>query len=749
MYVLPNAQVETKLNVSVFTLQETLRLITVRTAVLELVWSREDGALQGLRRLTASGIMRYGPPQTAVDVALNGPDRWLSSRFFARYLTHQCQEHDGAIEMTISIGLGLLKLYDCYRITDDLVARRISIQNVDTQHIRIYGLRMLIPHVRVGEREPCYFESPGNSVRPHVALDIAAEQRHDVRPRRFFTPGLNQGRVFEPAPSYGPGLLALHTDGQTDTSSPETLLCWYFSDVESAVPFMDGTPGDPPLSTPTVSIGHEVGLAGWLAPEERLTGGTQYLLLRPEPWIEARKTFQQTWELIGVRAPDDQAAWVKDAVIYETHPALHGGFVELARELPRLATLGINTLVLLPIWSFANPGRRLWDGNWSASGSPYAIRDLDVLDPMLGTADDLCDLVTTAHNLQMRVLIDFAVQGCAAGSRYVLEHPDWFIKDETGDFSTTQCPGTPLRFMDYYSFDWKNTELQDYLHNWALTQVQRYDIDGFRIIAPASTTLNWTGNPAHHASAANLGLLPLLRRLRQNMRQIKSSSALLCGLAGPLYTELHDACYDYLVHHMFVHLALNRISPAELGTYLSDYMHILPPGMTRICFTEKHDTCDVNPLVDGLRGSRISRMLLTGMVLCGFIPALWAGQEQGEERILTTLFRVRRDYPVLRYGDVLYNVVWCDSPQVFAVVRTLDTTYVIGLLNVSPYKQTVTLSLPVDQWQLDATTYRLRELLTGVIWQEDGRSTWRRIELQRLRLTLDPFQAYCLALEPQ
>ncbi len=737
------------MNVPAFTLDEKLRLIILRTPELELAWSREDGSLRTLSYLDGSSVLGHGPLESGLDVALNAPDNWLGTRSFARYLSHQCVEQDEAIEITLVTGLGLLKLYDRYRITGTMIARQVTIQNVAVEEARIYGLRMCIPHARVGRVELCHFEAPGNSVRPRIPLEVATEQRRTTRPRRNFAPGLNRGNVFEPVPTRGPGLLVLHSLVADDANPAETLLCWYYSEREAAQPFVEGMREITPLQLPAVSLGHEAGLAGRLYGEAWLTSGTQYLLLLREPWQTARTVFQHTWPSIGLPEIEPPPTWVRDAALYETHPALHGGFNSLTRKLPELAALGITTLVLLPIWNFSNPSKRLWDSNWSASGSPYAIRDLEQLDATLGTPADLRNLVQTAHRLDMRVLVDFAVQGCAASSRYVLQYPDWFIRDETGDIATIQIPGTPLRLMDYYSFDWNNQELRNYLQNWALDQMQRYDFDGYRTVAPASTALNWKSGLPYHASAANLGLLPLLRVLRTDMRAARPDSALLCSLAGPLYTPLHDASYDYPSHLMFVYTALNRMSPAELGDYLSDHMLTYPQGSMRICFTEKHDTCDINPLAVGMRGSRISRMLLVGMVMCGFIPALWSGQEQGQDHVFTALFQARRAYPVLRCGETLYNAVWCDSPQVFAVMRVLYKDCLLGLLNISPYKQTVTLSLPIDTLPLDNTSFRLHELLTDVCWIEDDQRSWRRSELQHLRLTLEPFQAYCLALEPQ
>lgn len=733
-----------------FELSETPQLISLRTPIFELAWSRDDGALRVWRYRDSDNIVGYGAGSAGLNVAVGGPDQWLSKRSFARFLYHRYEQDDDTAHLTIVVGLGPLKLYDHYAISGELITRQVTIENVGLDELQINGLRMVLPNACIGLPATCIFEAPGNSVRPHVPLAVAASQRHGVLPRRFFAPGLRRGSALEATPIQGPGLLALHNAPVPEHASAgkvETLLCWYASLREAAMPYVEG-PGDDPAALPlAVSLGHDVGLAGWLRPSAKLKSGIQYLMLLRCGWPEALRTFQDLLPRSGFQTTSDQAAWLHDATIYATHPALYGGFSQMSAILPDFVALGVTTLVLLPIWDFANPRQRLWDGNWIDSGSPYDIRDFEVLDPTLGTPAELRALVDTAHRLGLRVLVDFTVQGCAADSRYVDEHPDWFIKDENGAFVLPFSPSTGRRRKGCYSFDLNNPELQAYLHSWALQQIEDYNFDGYRVVNPYNPALNWAPRQPYHASAPTMAMLPLLRRLRSDLRQLKPDLALICDLHGPVYVETHDGCYDYLAHHMFVHTALNRMTPAELGTYLHDHIGALPPASLRICFMETQDTCDINPLVGGLRGSRISRMLLAGMIFCGFVPALWANQEQGEEMVVQALLQLWREQPVLRYGEVFYNTVRCDSAQVFIVVRKLGEHVVLGLLNFDPHKRTVTMQLPLEALNLEAGRYRLRELLLNLAWSEEGRSTWQRDELCQIRLTLDPFGAYCVALE--
>ena len=122
-------------------------------------------------------------------------------------------------------------MYDRYRITGTLIARRISVENVGKDEVRLQGVRLALPWARVGALETCHFDAPGTCVL-RLPLEVAAAQRLDVLPRRFFAPGLRDGRALERAPTQATGLLALH-DPQTD----EALLCWYYSAVEIGAAF--------------------------------------------------------------------------------------------------------------------------------------------------------------------------------------------------------------------------------------------------------------------------------------------------------------------------------------------------------------------------------------------------------------------------------------------------------------------------------------------------------------------------------
>ncbi|HWQ14532.1 MAG TPA: alpha-amylase family glycosyl hydrolase [Roseiflexaceae bacterium] len=714
-----------------FTVSQTRELLTVRTPEVELGFSCDDGGLRVLRHGGGPNLAGHGEPRPSVDICVGGKG-WLAERVFVRYLSYTVEERDGAVEVVVVIGIGALKVFDRYRVTGSLITRRVSVENVGEDEVQLCGVRMMLPWLRVGPPESCCFDAPGNSVRPRVPLAVAADQRPGVLPRRFFAPGLRQQRALEPAPTIAAGLMALH-----DAGGDGALLCWYHSAVEPALPQVEG-------NGQAVTLSHVVEVAEWLRAEVGISADAQYILLLDMPWSQALEAFQRTWALAGGALPPDAppaAPWVRDAAIYEVHPARFGGFAGLADALPGLTALGVNTLCLLPIWDYGAPDGRPWDGNWQA-GNPYAVADFGRLAAGLGGPADLRRLVQAAHARGIRVLLDLPLAGVAPGAGYLADHPEWFCQDEHGQ--PARAPGADT----VVAFDWANPGLRDHFAGWALGLLRDYELDGFRVIPPRAPLPNWARGLPYHASASTLGYLSLIERLRHAIRQERPWAAILGALGGPACAQRQDFAVDELPHHMFFHLALNRVTPAELGDWLTDHWGALPPGTVRACFTESHHTRLLNPIADGMRGSRISRMLLAGMVLCGFVPLIWSGQEEGEEAFIAALLGARARSPALRHGAVRCNAAPCDSPQVFSVLRTHGEDAVLGLLNVGPHRHTVTLALPLHELALPDGDYQIVDLLRGQRWCEGGRHAWARDELHALRLTLEPFGAYGLALHP-
>ncbi|HEX5691063.1 MAG TPA: hypothetical protein VFX76_13710, partial [Roseiflexaceae bacterium] len=171
-----------------FTITSNRYTVALRAPEIELEFSTDDGGLRLLRRIGGPNLIGYGDPRPSIDVQLGVASEWLAERVFVRYLRHTAEERDGAVELVIVIGIGPLIVYDRYRITGTLIARRVSAQNVGEDEVQLHAVRLSLPWARVGALEVCRFEAPGNNVHTHVPLRVAAATRRGILPRRFFAP---------------------------------------------------------------------------------------------------------------------------------------------------------------------------------------------------------------------------------------------------------------------------------------------------------------------------------------------------------------------------------------------------------------------------------------------------------------------------------------------------------------------------------------------------------------------------------
>jgi maltooligosyltrehalose trehalohydrolase len=106
----------------------------------------------------------------------------------------------------------------------------------------------------------------------------------------------------------------------------------------------------------------------------------------------------------------------EEAVLYELHPGLLGGFSGIQTHLERLATLGITAIELMPIADF--PGER----NWGYDGVlPFAP------DRAYGTPDELKALIDAAHAHRMMVFLDVVYNHFGPDGNYLgLYAPEFF-----------------------------------------------------------------------------------------------------------------------------------------------------------------------------------------------------------------------------------------------------------------------------------------------------------------------------------
>ena len=148
-----------------------------------------------------------------------------------------------------------------------------------------------------------------------------------------------------------------------------------------------------------------------------------------------------------------------EAIIYEIHVGLLGGFTEVRNRLPKLKKLGITAIELMPLGEF--PGSR----NWGYDGAlPFAPES------SYGTPDELKNLIDTAHGLGLMVYIDVVYNHFGPDGNYLGLYASSFFRNDI------QTPWGA-------AIDFRRPEVRNFFCENALMWIFDYRVDGLRFDA--------------------------------------------------------------------------------------------------------------------------------------------------------------------------------------------------------------------------------------------------------------------------
>src|SRR5207302_1322545 len=114
-------------------------------------------------------------------------------------------------------------------------------------------------------------------------------------------------------------------------------------------------------------------------------------------------------------------------------------------ELDTLAQRGITSLWLIGLWDRSPASRRIKQlcGNPEAASSAYSLREYRIADDLGG--DAACEsLKARAWQRGIRLASDMVPNHMGIDSRWVIEHPDWFISTDYSPFPSYTFHGPDL-----------------------------------------------------------------------------------------------------------------------------------------------------------------------------------------------------------------------------------------------------------------------------------------------------------------
>jgi maltooligosyltrehalose trehalohydrolase len=210
---------------------------------------------------------------------------------------------------------------------------------------------------------------------------------------------------------------------------------------------------------------------GWFVIKTRCPAGTRYRynidgeLTVPDPASRAQAGDIDSHSVVvdPLAYRWQHSAWQgrpwNEAVIYELHVGVLGGFSEVEQHLEHLVELGITAIELMPLAQF--PGERNWGYDGVLLYAPQAS---------YGSPEQLKHLIDTAHGHGLAVILDVVYNHFGPDGNYLHRYAEGFFREDKH---------TPWGA----AIDFRRREVRDFFIDNALMWLLEYRFDGLRLDA--------------------------------------------------------------------------------------------------------------------------------------------------------------------------------------------------------------------------------------------------------------------------
>src|SRR5688572_5107301 len=149
-------------------------------------------------------------------------------------------------------------------------------------------------------------------------------------------------------------------------------------------------------------------------------------------------------------------------IIYQVFPTLVGPFTNWGAHLERAAAMGFD-------WIFVNPIQRPGE-----SGSLYSIADYYALNPLLidsrsalEPTKQLAQMLASAGQLGLKVMVDLVINHTAYDSALVRQHPNWYVsEDGKVAHPSAMEDGHKVVWRDLAKLDWQRSPDKEGMYNY-------------------------------------------------------------------------------------------------------------------------------------------------------------------------------------------------------------------------------------------------------------------------------------------
>ena len=421
-------------------------------------------------------------------------------------------------------------------------------------------------------------------------------------------------------------------------------------------------------------------------------------------------------EVVGSGVSEDvlkHGVWSKNATIYEVNLRQHtaeGTLEAFAKDLPRLKDLGVDILWLMPVHPVGEVNRKggenadnfIAELGSSSLGSPYSVQDYTAVNPDYGTLEEFKSLVAMAHELGMRVILDWVANHSAFDCDWTQNHRGYYLLDSTGSLQ----PPTGTDWWDVTQFDWENGVENGLYEGMASAMefwIAECDVDGFRCdVAEKVPVQFW-------------------ELARRRLEILKPDVFMLAEADQPIHhNRAFDMSYAWHYHHLTNEIAQGRENANILREYLTEEAKKFPTDAYRMGFATNHDENSWNGTISERYGDAGDAMVILSATLFD-MPLIYSGQESGLSKRLrffekdtvewgayskTEFYKsintLHHEEQALWNGDFggAPVLLECKSPeQFFAFTKSKAESQIVVLLNLSSEPTYLSVNMPEGKFE--------------------------------------------------
>ncbi len=301
-------------------------------------------------------------------------------------------------------------------------------------------------------------------------------------------------------------------------------------------------------------------------------------------------------------------AMMENAVIYEANIRQYseeGSFKAFTKDIPTLKNLGVKILWVMPIYPISTTKSK------GSLGSYYAISDYTKVNPEFGTMEDFRELVKTAHDNGIYVVLDWVANHTGWDHVWLKEHPEFYTKNDKGEI--THTVGTD--WTDVADLNYDNKEMRVEMLKAMKYWVQEEGVDGFRCDVAGMVPVDFWENTV------------------KELKEIKPVFMLAEGWEPELMENAFDMGYGWDTHHVMNHIAKGEKTVAAWDKRMVKVDSMYADDDILMNFTSNHDENSWNGTVQERMGDA-KEMFAALSYLAPGMPLIYSGQEYDMDKRL-------------------------------------------------------------------------------------------------------------------